>query len=123
MRACRGCGRQVEASFRFCPWCAAPQRVKVVDFFRAHPGIEGDGRRALRVSRYVGTPERHVRFSVWNESGRAEAAISLDEVEAERLAAFLLDPPVGPARAPKRLDALIARVREDVSLAVGRRRA
>ena len=39
--------------------------------------------------------ERHVRFSVWTEgeaSARAEAAVSLDQDEADRLAMFLLDP-------------------------------
>jgi hypothetical protein len=35
-----------------------------------------------------------VRFSVWHESGevaRAEAAVSLDEAEAARLARFLVE--------------------------------
>jgi hypothetical protein len=31
-----------------------------------------------------------VRFSVWNETGSAEAAVSLDEEEAQRLARFIL---------------------------------
>jgi hypothetical protein len=30
-----------------------------------------------------------VRFSVWDESGEAQAAISIDEEEAAHLAAFL----------------------------------
>src|SRR3954465_11056672 len=85
MAACGGCGGEIGASFRFCPWCAAPQRRKLVEFFRAHPRDAG---RALRVSRYLGA-ERHVRFSVWDERGVAEAAISLDEEEAGRLARFL----------------------------------
>jgi hypothetical protein len=83
----------VEREHRFCPWCAAPQRLKVVDFFRAHPGIEADRGRALRVSRYLGE-ERHTRFSVWDESAegpRAAAAVSLDDAEAARLARFLED--------------------------------
>jgi len=43
--------------------------------------------------------ERHVRFSVWNESGSAEAAVSLDEKEAQRLARFILaSGPPRPAR-------------------------
>ncbi len=50
-------------------------------------GFGSDSGRALRVSRYV--DERHVRFSVWDESGTAEAALSIDEAEAQRLAAFL----------------------------------
>jgi hypothetical protein len=74
----------VEASFRFCPWCAAPARQKLVEFF---PAVEGEAGRALRVSRYL--HEGHVRFSVWDESGRAQAAVSIPEDEAERLAAFL----------------------------------
>ena len=65
-----------------------------MEFFRGHSAI--DGSKALRVSRYL-APERpgpHVRFSVWAESAdeaRAEAAVSLDDDEATRLARFLLD--------------------------------
>src|SRR4051812_1767715 len=84
MAACGGCGRRVDAAFRFCPWCAAPQRRKLVEFFRAHPRDAG---RALRVSRYQGD-ESHVRFSVWDD-GVAQAAVSLEDDEARRLAAFL----------------------------------
>jgi hypothetical protein len=85
MRVCAECGGELAATFRFCPWCAAPQRRKLVEFFRAHPRDEG---RALRVSRYL-TEDPHVRFSVWNAEGVAEAAVSLEEEEAERLASFL----------------------------------
>src|SRR5919199_1784854 len=67
MRACTRCGAEVETAFRFCPWCAAPQRLKVVEFFRGHPVTERDRGKALRVSRYLGPPERHVRFSVWSD--------------------------------------------------------
>jgi hypothetical protein len=88
MTRCRRCGGEVEHAFRFCPWCSAPQRRKLVEFFRAHPA---DGDKVLRVSRYL-TDDPQVRFSVWNESGVATAAISLDEDEAERLAAFLARP-------------------------------
>lgn len=62
-------------------------RSKLVEFFR---GVDADEHRALRVSRYV--PERRVRFSVWDESGTARAAVSLDEEEAARLAGFLAVP-------------------------------
>jgi hypothetical protein len=88
---CRQCGGSVEEAFRFCPWCAAPLRSKLVEFFRPHPLVESDAGRALRVSRYLGpkAEERHVRFSVWSEEGRAEAAVSLDEGEALRLARFV----------------------------------
>jgi hypothetical protein len=90
MSHCRQCGGAVDDVFRFCPWCAAPQRSKLVEFFRAHPR---DGERTLRVSRYL-TDDPQVRFSVWDEGGVARAAISLDEEEAERLAAFIA-PPAG----------------------------
>lgn len=98
MRACAHCDGPVEPRFRFCPWCSASQRLKIVDFFRSHLGIEQDRGKALRVSRYFGETreERHVRFSVWDEDGtlvRAEAAVSLDEAEAARLACFLADAP------------------------------
>ncbi len=91
MQACRQCGSELQAAFRFCPWCAAPQRSKLVEFFRAHALIRGGG--ALRVSRYTGAgeEERHVRFSVWNPTGEAQAAVSLDDSEADRLGRFLLD--------------------------------
>src|SRR5204863_7778859 len=88
MRDCPECGGPVEARFHYCPWCSAPQRRKLVEFFRPHEELEGDQGKALRVSRYFGSsePERHVRFSVWNETGSPEAAVSLDEEEAQRLA-------------------------------------
>ena len=101
MGRCAGCGYEVEPRFRFCPWCAAPQRSKLVEFFRAHPRDAG---RALRVSRYLGD-ERHVRFSVWDERGVAQAAVSLDEAEATRLARFLT--PALPR--PRLLDQLLRR--------------
>jgi hypothetical protein len=88
MPRCRDCGSTVADSFRFCPWCAAPQRRKLVEFFRAHPR---DGDKALRVSRYL-TDDPHVRFSVWDEDGVATAAISLEEEEAQRLARFIAHP-------------------------------
>jgi hypothetical protein len=91
-RRCAGCGTEIEGSFRFCPWCAAPQRLKLTEFFFAH---ERDRGKALRVSRYLGE-ERHVRFSVWDEEGVAEAAVSLGEAEARRLARF-----IGPERAER----------------------
>ena len=98
MAPCAHCGGEVEERYRYCPWCAAPQRRKLVEFFRAH---ERDHGKALRVSRYLDA--RHVRFSVWDESGRAEAAVSLDEREAGRLARFL-----GPTRPRQRtIDALL----------------
>jgi hypothetical protein len=99
---CRQCGGRVEAAHRFCPWCAAPQRSKFVEFFRAHPLI--DDARALRVSRYFGPEEvdRHVRFSVWTDD-RAEAAVSLPEEEAGRLSRFLAMPAPRPSSGVRRL--------------------
>jgi hypothetical protein len=69
--------------------------------------VEADHGRALRVSRYFGrsNAERHVRFSVWNETGRAEAAVSLDDDESVRLAAFILTHTPPPPRA-RLLDAV-----------------
>jgi hypothetical protein len=95
MHACRQCGGSIEAPFRYCPWCAAPQRAKLVEFFA---GTGAEAGKALRVSRY--TEEEHVRFSVWNESGVAEAAVSVDDEAALRLAAFLRGP--SPATRPER---------------------
>ena len=84
MHTCRVCSGKLDGDYRYCPWCAAPQRAKLVEFFG---GTGEESGRALRVSRYV--DERHVRFSVWDESGTAEAAVSIDEAEAQRLAGFL----------------------------------
>ena len=86
MARCARCGGELEERFRFCPWCAAPQRRKIVEFFSPHPRDAG---KALRVTRYL-TEDPHVRFSVWNAEGVAEAAVSLDEEETERLAGFLV---------------------------------
>lgn len=95
MRNCPGCGESVETRFRYCPWCAAPQRLKLTEFFPAHAGVECGRDRALRVSRYLDPEaEQHVRFSVWNGDRaaiRVEAAVSLPDDEAERLARFLLE--------------------------------
>lgn len=95
MIRCKQCGTEVESAFRFCPWCGHAQRIKLTEFFAGHPGMTEDAHRALRISRYFGgeTDERHVRFSVWSELApgktRVEAAVSLAEDEAERVAAFL----------------------------------
>jgi hypothetical protein len=102
MRACAACGGAIEERFRFCPWCAAPLRRKLVELFRA--GIEADRGRALRVSRYL--DEGHVRFSVWDRNGEARAAVSLDEEEAARLARFLR---AGATRPRSRLERLLPR--------------
>jgi hypothetical protein len=103
MARCRHCEGTVEDTFRFCPWCSTPQRRKLVEFFRAHPR---DGEKALRVSRYL-TDDPHVRFSVWDERGVATAAISLEEDEAERLAAFIARPVAKSLR--DRLASLVTR--------------
>jgi hypothetical protein len=97
VRTCRACGNGVEDRFRYCPWCAAPQRRKLVEFFAPHPAVDGDAQKALRVSRYFGDDETapQVRFSIWSVDA-AEAAVSLSPEEAERVAAFLAP------QAPKR---------------------
>jgi hypothetical protein len=103
MRVCGEGGGELEAAYRFCPWCASPQRRKLVEFFPAHPRDAG---KALRVSRYL-TEDPHVRFSVRNAGGVAEAAVSLDEQEAERLAGFLVAPaPVRPGAVDRLLSLL-----------------
>ena len=94
VKTCRGCGNGVEDRFRYCPWCAAPQRRKLVEFFAPHPAVDADAQKALRVSRYFGDDETapQVRFSIWSVDA-AEAAVSLSPEEAERVAAFLTPPP------------------------------
>ena len=113
MRVCGGCGGSVDGRFRFCPWCAAPLRLKLVEFFRPHPSMRDERGKALRVSRYFGAgSDGHVRFSVWSEAGdgaEATAAVSLDDDEARRVAAFLLhgtSPPPGTASVRRLLDQL-----------------
>ena len=96
----------MDERFRFCPWCSARQRSKIVEFFAPHPRDAG---KALRVSRYL-TDDPHVRFSVWDETGVAEGAVSLTQQEAARLARFLR-----PVRPPVSLRAVARQ-------AVGRRR-
>ena len=86
MPACSACGREIEARFRFCPWCGVAQRRKIVEFFRPHENSPG---RALRVTRYL-HDDTHVRFSVW-EDGVARAAVSITDDEADRLARFLCE--------------------------------
>ena len=85
MAHCPHCEREVSVEYRFCPWCAEPLRLKLVELFR---GAGEDEHRAVRVSRYL--VEGKVRLSVWDETGMARAAVSLDEDEAARLAAFLM---------------------------------
>lgn len=84
MVQCPHCEREVAVEYRFCPWCAEPLRLKLVELFR---GTDEDEHRALRVSRYL--HEERVRFSVWDETGTARAAVSLDADEAGRLGAFV----------------------------------
>jgi hypothetical protein len=96
MGACGACGGPVERQFRFCPWCSAPLRRKLTEFFL------GDGGRALRVSRYLLEDERQVRFSVWSEDGVAQAVVALSDEEADRLVDFVVQTsvrPVTPAEA------------------------
>jgi hypothetical protein len=77
----------VEERFRYCPWCAAPLRRKLVELFAPHPGIDAGDVHALRVSRYLDDPAQ-TRLSVW-DGRQAVAAVSLDPAETARLARFL----------------------------------
>lgn len=93
MSPCRSCGEHVESHFRFCPWCAAPLRLKMTELFPGRPGHDEE-RRALRVSRYFPDEDREaeLRISIWSDvpgGMRADAAISLDDEQAERLEHFL----------------------------------
>ena len=114
MRECRSCRSSFDERFRFCPWCGAAQRLKIVEYFPAFMLSEGDATKGLRVSRYLSRPG-HVRFSVWN-AGEAAGAVSLSERDADRLASFLAttDPCATPRfadRMKQRADALIHALR------------
>jgi hypothetical protein len=111
MHPCRHCAQTVEDDrFRFCPWCSAPQRSKLVEFFAPHPAIPGDATKALRVSRYFESSERpaQIRLSIWH-GDEARAAVSITEHEAARLSAFVAPPET--ARRP-----LIEQLRETLRL-------
>jgi hypothetical protein len=116
LRSCAQCGGEVAVEHRFCPWCAATQRLKLVRFFPSHAAVDADRGKMLRVSYYLGD-EQHVRFSVWSEEGVAEAAVSLSPAEARRLAAFVLNPAGSP---PGRLGAIVEQLRADVERAFAR---
>src|ERR1041384_934393 len=85
MAQCARCGGGREGRSPFCRWCPEPQRKNIVEFFSPHPRDAG---KPLRITRYL-TDDPHIRFSVWNESGVAEGAVSIDEREAGRVARFL----------------------------------
>jgi hypothetical protein len=114
VRECRSCGSEFDERFRYCPWCGTAQRLKIVEYFpafRFDPSVETKG---LRVSRYL-SPPRHVRFSVWS-AGEVKAAVSLDDADARRLAAFLdgTDPSSRPGlagRLRQSADALLETLR------------
>ena len=116
MRECRSCRSAFDERFRYCPWCGAIQRLKIVEYFSAFPVAVGEGQKGLRVSRYLTAPG-HVRFSVWNV-GEVEAAVSIDEAGARRLATFLetTDPAARRPRFADRLrqsaDALLETLRQ-----------
>ena len=109
MHDCTRCGGSVGDAFRYCPWCAAPQRLKLVEFFR---GRAGENDKALRVSRYLHDElgERHVRFSIWSDA-RVEGAVSLEDDEAERLGRFLLDSAPSPRHPLRELVDRVAAIR------------
>jgi hypothetical protein len=115
LRDCRSCGAAFDERYRFCPWCGASQRLKIVEYFAGFPVTENEVGKGLRVSRYLTAPG-HVRLSVWS-AGRVEGAVSIDEAEARRLAGFLrrTDPAHERARLADRLrqsaDALLETLR------------
>jgi len=122
LRKCAQCCGEVADEHRFCPWCATPQRLKIVQFFSPHAAIAADRGKLLRVSRYLGLPtaEPHVRFSVWNEDGVAEAAVSLDEEEAGRLAGFILARVGSAPDTGGWLRVIVSQVRAEISAGRGR---
>ena len=85
MHACKQCGGSIGQAFRLLP-VVLPRRS-------ARSSSSSSPARAPSPARRCGsraTPASgHVRFSVWDESGVAEAAVSIDDEEAQRLAAFL----------------------------------
>jgi len=97
MRECRSCRSAFDERFRYCPWCGTIQRLKIVEYFHGFPVTRDDERKGLRVSRYLDAPG-HVRFSVWGV-GEVQAAVSIDEPEALRLASFLRSTDPGSRRA------------------------
>jgi hypothetical protein len=109
MHSCARCGSSVGDAFRYCPWCAAPQRLKLVEFFRGRSSEED---KALRVSRYLhdDLEERHVRFSIWSDA-RVEGAVSLDDDEADRLGHFLLESAPPPRNLLRELVDRVAAIR------------
>jgi len=93
-------------------WGRDPNRLSLLPLVRGTAatqarrflrGADVEERRALRVSRYL--PEERVRFGVWEESGTARAAVTLEDEEAVRLAAFLTP---RATRSPSILDELRA---------------
>jgi hypothetical protein len=116
MSECAGCGGSIDEAFQYCPWCGWTQEPKLTEFFNPHAVVERERGGALRVSRYLGKApaKRHIRFSVWNRRGQAEAAISIDEPEARRLAEFLVVPSHGTAH-PSRLELLIEWLRSSLA--------
>jgi hypothetical protein len=87
---CRSCGQAIEREHRFCPWCATPQRRKVVAHFPPHPQVDASG-RGLRVSRYFdpvdGPP--HTRMSIYGPDERIAGVVALDDDSTNDLARFL----------------------------------
>jgi hypothetical protein len=100
---CRRCGQAIEREHRFCPWCAAPQRRKVVAVFPPHPEVNASG-RGLRVSRYFdpvdGPP--HTRISIYGPDERIAGVVALDDDSTNDLARFLESLAVGEPSSPPR---------------------
>ena len=58
VQACGRCGKGIDGRYRFCPWCAAPLRSKLVEFFRPHADIE----RVLSIP--LGTVKSRLRLAM-----------------------------------------------------------
>ncbi len=115
MRSCAQCSRELADEFRFCPYCGTSQRSKIVEYFHGHPEIDDGG---LQVSAYLTSP-RHLRFSIWRGQ-RAEAVMSLDPDQAQRLGRFLLA--TVPARDPSRISDSLRRTAEALRQALSGQR-
>jgi len=95
------CGNAVEDRFRFCPCvCRRPSARSSSSSSRRIPACPPDrGQRRCAISRIPldnrGAAGAVFRFWIW-EHDRAEAAVSLTDEEAARLATFV-DPPCAPA--------------------------
>ena len=79
MTACSGCGKDCEARYRFCPWCGAAQRRKLVEFFRPHPHDAG---RMLQ-----DTPARSLGMALRSDFSRVSDRVAAEVCRAAQVPA------------------------------------